>query len=249
MNKCVVCEIEFTPDKCHKNSKTCSKKCCAKMNYIANREKRKIKSNEYYHKNKDLIKKQRADSYDEEKSKANVLRVKIWREQNPEKYKLQNLNWKNENRDVRLSRNREWQSKNPEKILRYYKKYRTNNPDKIKESQKKYEKSNPIYRIGKSLRCSMRRLLIGKNKSERTQVLIGCSPDFLKQHLESLFTEGMTWENYGHKGWHVDHIRPCASFDLSDPEQQKECFHYTNLQPLWWYDNLSKSDKWDATSV
>lgn len=59
--------------------------------------------------------------------------------------------------------------------------------------------------------------------------------------LEQQFTEGMTWENYGE--WHVDHIRPCVSFDLSIPEQQQECFHYTNLQPLWAKDNLQKSDK------
>jgi len=50
----------------------------------------------------------------------------------------------------------------------------------------------------------------------------------------------MSWDNYGYRGWHIDHIRPCASFDLTDPEQQRECFHYTNLQPLWWQDNLRK---------
>lgn len=53
----------------------------------------------------------------------------------------------------------------------------------------------------------------------------------------------MSWENYGIRGWHIDHIKPCASFDLSIIEEQKECFHYTNLQPLWWHENLAKSDK------
>jgi len=52
----------------------------------------------------------------------------------------------------------------------------------------------------------------------------------------------MTWSNYG-KGWHIDHIKPCASFDLSNPEQQKICFHYTNLQPLWAIDNIKKGAK------
>ena len=53
----------------------------------------------------------------------------------------------------------------------------------------------------------------------------------------------MTWENHGIGGWHVDHIRPCADFNLLDPEQQRQCFHFTNLQPLWAWQNLQKSDR------
>jgi len=64
-----------------------------------------------------------------------------------------------------------------------------------------------------------------------------------KQYLASKFTERMNWENYGRKGWHIDHIKPCVSFDLSDPEQQKQCFHYTNLQPLIKINNRIKSNK------
>lgn len=71
--------------------------------------------------------------------------------------------------------------------------------------------------------------------------LLGCSVEALKSHLEKLFTSGMSWTNYGK--WHIDHKRPCDSFDLSDPLQQKVCFHYTNLQPLWAFDNLSKGAK------
>ena len=72
--------------------------------------------------------------------------------------------------------------------------------------------------------------------------LVGCNSKELKEHLESQFIEGMNWNNYGE--WHVDHIKPCAAFDLSDPIQQKECFNYTNLQPLWAKDNIRKSDKY-----
>lgn len=60
-------------------------------------------------------------------------------------------------------------------------------------------------------------------------------------HLENLFVEGMSWGKHGE--WHIDHIKPCISFDLTIPQQQKECFHYTNLQPLWAKDNLVKSNK------
>jgi len=85
-------------------------------------------------------------------------------------------------------------------------------------------------------------VLKGNKKHDSSMNLLGCSPDFFKKHIESNFTEGMTWENYGVKGWHIDHILPCASYDLSSLEQQKMCFHYSNLQPLWWYDNIKKSD-------
>lgn len=78
--------------------------------------------------------------------------------------------------------------------------------------------------------------------------LVGCSLEQLKKHLQSKFTKGMTWENYGTgwhgkgmKEWHIDHIRPCASFDLSKASEQKKCFNYSNLQPLWAKDNLSKN--------
>jgi hypothetical protein len=81
-------------------------------------------------------------------------------------------------------------------------------------------------------------------KSARTVELIGCTIDELKIYLSSLFQERMSWENYGRHGWHVDHIKPCAKFDLSDPVQQKICFHYSNLQPLWEIDNIRKKDKY-----
>ncbi len=90
----------------------------------------------------------------------------------------------------------------------------------------------------------------GAKKLQSSMELIGCSPAELKLHLESQFAPGMTWQNFGRKKgvqcWEIDHILPCASFDLTDPEQQRKCFHFTNLQPLWATDNRSKSDKVDS---
>ena len=80
-------------------------------------------------------------------------------------------------------------------------------------------------------------------KEKRTMEYVGCDVDTLREHLEKQFTEGMTWENQG--DWHVDHRKPCASFDLNKEEERHRCFHYTNLQPLWGSDNLSKSSKHD----
>ena len=81
-------------------------------------------------------------------------------------------------------------------------------------------------------------------KAKSTLELIGCSISELRAHIEAQFKPGMTWANHGK--WHIDHIRPCASFNLTDPEQQRQCFNYKNLQPLWAEENLRKSDKWVA---
>ena len=104
-------------------------------------------------------------------------------------------------------------------------------------------RSDPAFRLKGNLRTRLRQALKGTYKSARTLELLGCTVEELRAHLEAQFKPGMTWENQSFHGWHVDHIRPCASFDLTDPEQQRICFHYTNLQPLWATENLSKGAK------
>jgi len=93
------------------------------------------------------------------------------------------------------------------------------------------------------LKNRIRYALKNNKKSNSTMNLVGCSLQELKKHLEKQFKQGMTWKNHSLYGWHIDHIKPCASFDLSNPEEQKKCFHYTNLQPLWAIDNIKKSNK------
>jgi len=84
-----------------------------------------------------------------------------------------------------------------------------------------------------------------KRDKKHTFEYIGCDLEFLKKYIENKFIEGMNWENQGK--WHIDHIRPCASFNLNIEEERHKCFHYTNLQPLWEADNLSKSDKYESS--
>lgn len=109
---------------------------------------------------------------------------------------------------------------------------------------RKYEReryrSDPTFRLLSNLRSRVGLALKGKNKSAATEALLGICADECRKYIEGLFTEGMSWNS----NIHIDHIVPCASFDLSDPEQQRRCFHYTNLQPLWGPDNLKKSAKW-----
>ena len=106
--------------------------------------------------------------------------------------------------------------------------------------------NNENYRMKSLLRSRIIIALKNNNKSMSTMKLLGCSIEQLWNHLEKQFKKGMTRENQGL--WHIDHIKPCAAFDLTKLEEQQKCFHYTNLQPLWAKENLMKSDKYEKTN-
>lgn len=151
--------------------------------------------------------------------------------------------------DAAKERSEAYRSRNPGSSRTYYEQtdYYAKNADRIRERSRKWSKGNPerireqrravratpegrlIHNIRNRLNKIMNRINIAKDST--TLDLLGCDVETAKTHIENQFTEGMTWENYG--DWDIDHIRPCASFDLTDPEDQKEAFHYKNLQPLW----------------
>ena len=83
----------------------------------------------------------------------------------------------------------------------------------------------------------------GATKSAHTVELIGCSIEYFMQHIEKQFKPDMSWDRFGE--FHIDHIKPCASFDLNDPMQQKACFSYKNMAPLWAIENMKKGTKLD----
>ena len=130
----------------------------------------------------------------------------------------------------------------------YHKRYYQRNKVKINATRKAKRNNDINFKLRGYLRSRIWHVLKGNQQSDRTMQLIGCSLIELIHYLESKFQDDMTWKNYGLKGWHVDHIRPCASFDLSDSEEQRKCFHYTNLQPLWAKENLQKADKYPLIS-
>lgn len=136
---------------------------------------------------------------------------------------------------------------NKNEYLKYQRIYRNNHKQKIRKRDNKYKEnrlSTDInFRILHNLRRRLNHALHGKNKSQTTMTLLGCTIPKLINHLESQFKSGMSWQNYGYRGWHVDHIKPCVYFDLSKSSEQKICFNYKNLQPLWMQENLIKKDK------
>lgn len=115
----------------------------------------------------------------------------------------------------------------------------------VKRARYQKVKNNTEFRLKMNLRSRLRHAMKKQNADKLTKifVLTGCTIKELITYIESQFQKDMNWNNYGFRGWHIDHILPCASFNLTDPEQQKECFHYSNLQPLWAKDNLSKGAK------
>lgn len=126
-----------------------------------------------------------------------------------------------------------------------YNRKRNQRPDvKAKRAAQELKRlhENLDHRIRCSLAKRINAAIKSGTKSARTMELLGCSINLFRQWIAHQFWRDMSWENYGAKGWHIDHIRPCASFDLTDPEEQRKCFHWTNMQPLWAKDNCSKRD-------
>lgn len=125
----------------------------------------------------------------------------------------------------------------------YWKQYYEDNKKDIHKKRKQFETNNINHRLAKRLRSRLRNAIVGKYRVGSAVKDLGCSIDEFKAHIESKFKLGMCWENWGRKGWHIDHITPLSAFDLTNHEQLKRACHYTNLQPLWAKENLSKSDK------
>ena len=187
-----------------------------------NKEKIKIKSKNYRQKNKERINQKRRESYS-----------KLSKEEKKKLFKTNN----------------EWQRKNRDYLNKYAREYRQKNKQKVQaivcKSTKKRLKKDVTFRLSHSIRCSISSSIrrMGYTKKSRTYKILGCTFEELKQHLKSQFQEGMTWDNYGRDGWHIDHIYPVSK--ARDEQHLLELNHYTNLQPLWKRDNMAKGNRLD----
>jgi hypothetical protein len=135
--------------------------------------------------------------------------------------------------------------KHRDQILGERRKRNSENPEARRKISRIYFQNNLNARLSKNLRERIRAAVRGKvKKAANTITLVGCSIEHLKLHIRVQFREGMNWENYG-KVWHIDHIIPCARFNLVDPEQQLICFNWKNLQPLFVDENMKKHARLD----
>lgn len=156
-----------------------------------------------------------------------------------------------DHRDKILAYQRAYREKNKEKIAEkrknnygtqreYTRLYYKLNKERIRETRRRRFAENPSKKIGMSTRKRLQRGIRNNKWSKRTAEIVGCSLEEFKKHLESTWQEGMTWDNYGKQGWHIDHILPVSSFDLTNNGDLLKCFHYSNTQALWSYQNSRK---------
>ena len=218
--KCASCFIEKELLNFYKNSKSklgYSKYCkpCKnkkdKINYLKHKQKYNERNKKYYSINKEKI--------------SNSLK-----------------NQRKNNDFILKERehSKKWREKNVEKIKNSRKQYFQKNKQVIAEKIKLKTHSDINFRLTRNLRSRIWHAVKKGNKKENFEELIGCKIEELKIYLESKFYSDMSWENYG-KVWHIDHIKPCCLFDMTDKQQRLQCFNYTNLQPLLVQENLSKN--------
>jgi hypothetical protein len=237
--RCCKCQTFRSLDKYNNCTKTWDKlrpecKPCLSERRVANKEKMTEYNKVYWQKTKET---QTAKNKEwREKNKDRVKEnMKEWLEKNKERKREMDKKYREEHWEEKRAYNKEWNRKN-------YQDMKTN-PDRKEEFRLLNLKKNCARRI---------REMLKQKKASRTMKYVGCTFEYLKTHLEAQFEEGMTWENYGnHKfgkdkdGWHIDHIIPCKAFNLDDPVEQKACFYYMNLQPLWGEENIVKKDEFD----
>ena len=188
--------------------------------------KDKSKKDGYYSSCKKCNKKQHKES--NKKYREKVKNTNWYKEQKKSYRKKYYI----ENKSKEYKNHKKWLNENREVRRKHY----NNFYEKHKEDINFRLKLNIRNRIKNSLRSKKTR------KDNTTTEYIGCSFDFYRQYLEERFKDGMSWDNYGE--WHIDHIKPLSLFDFNDEKELKEAFHYTNTQPLWAKENLSKGIKY-----
>lgn len=197
---------------------------------------------EYNQKNKEKIKqynqtpeRKKTTKLYREKNKEHINKhVKSWRKNNPEKVKNQAKQYYQNHKEEHQARTENFRKINPQYFRNYFKKYKN---DPIK---------GPLLKLHNTLNSGIRNGMkkINNNKYQSSLNVVGLeSWDKFREHIESLWVEGMNWNNYGNKKgqWSIDHIIPIDS--VKNIDEVNKINHYTNLQPLWWDENIRKSNK------
>jgi len=229
--KCKGCGKDFIPKK--QSMIWCSKKCKSLLNEYKENSKKYQK--DYREKNKDELKRKGKIKYNKNRN-IYLIKAKDYREKNKENIRRWMLNRRKKNPEYVRKLDNEWRKKNHAHVIK-----------KGQERWKRRMKNDVPFKLRVKLGNQLKAKLKAQNEKKQNSALkyLGCSLEYFKKYLELKFKEGMSWPNHGIRGWHIDHIKPCAKFDLTKESEIKKCFHYTNMQPLWWRENLIKSDKYE----
>jgi len=241
MKICKICNQKKQINEFYKNRCKC-KLCFIKIVKTQDTDEKKEKRNKWRIEN-NYNKIYYTLNKEKEKNRKKEYRIKY-----PEKTKEYII----KNKEILSEKSKIYYQNNKEKKLVYSKKYLQNNKERKNKNQKNLRNTyikNPIYKLRYSMKERIRGYLKSHNliKNNKTFKIIGINPSELKIYLENKFQEGMSWDNYGLHGWHIDHIIPISSG--RNKEELYKLFHYTNLQPLWAIDNLRKSNKIPASMV
>jgi Prasinovirus endonuclease VII len=174
-----------------------------------------------------------------------------WARLHPDRMRAASKRYRERHPGEAAEKARAYRAKNPEASRAANKKWRERHPERMKAARTAWEQKNPgrqsarlkaepSFKIARNLRNRLWCVLKGLDKSASTLRLLGMDLKEFRIYIQGQFRSGMTWENYG-PVWHLDHVVPCAKFNLSDAEQQKICFRWDNLQPLFAEENLRKS--------
>jgi len=162
--------------------------------------------------------------------KCNTARHRRWVRENQEHVKLYVQEYRKKNRESIEEYSKAWKRENSEKVRQY---------QRIKEQRRA---RNPKWRISGNISARIRESLKDGKNGASWESLVGYTLEDLMAHLEAQFTKGMTWDNYGYDGWHIDHIRPISDFNFEscDDPGFKVCWSLWNLRPLWGAENIAK---------
>ena len=239
--------------------------------YEKNKAELYKKKQAYLARNREKLMQWKRSDYERHRESYIARARKRWREKNEECRAYETKRYR-ENKPVVLARHRDYVNRNREKIrayLRFYAKsskgraVRAASDRRCAQRVAAYKnawtrirrRTDKSYAIGVNLRARVGQALRTYPATQSASVtasirdLLGCTISELFTYLQSKFLPGMSWENYGRKGWHIDHIRPLSSFDLNDLEQRLVAFHHTNLQPLWASDNMRKGGRYDEAET
>lgn len=240
MKTCYKCKVdkaisEFSKDKRSKDGLQSGCKSCHSDYFKKNKERFYEAKKKYREENKEVIAEQRKRYAKENKDTVKASR-KAYYEKNKEHMLAQNKEYYLQNRDIKLQ---------------YIKDYRSKNKSKINERDRLYmfnrRQEDPVFRLKCNIRGRLHRYCkhSGLNKRFKTMDSVGLSPADFKVYIESMFLDGMTWDNYGQgEGkWSIDHTKPLCTANTE--EDVFTLNHYTNLRPMWWFDNLAKGGKYE----